>query len=89
VTPEAVVSLSAKEVLEFLESEARAIRPTLPAILSYNARFQADLAMDSLDLVELVARIEQRYCFHVPDEDLVRFTTFNTSVDYVLERLQA
>ena len=74
-------------VLDFLTGELRAIRPSLPAELSTEARFTADLNLDSLDLVELVARIEQRYALKVPDADLQQFLSLDATRKYILNVL--
>jgi acyl carrier protein len=51
------------------------------------ARYRADLNLDSLDLVELVARLEQRYGLLVPDADLPQFVSIDATVRYLLEHV--
>lgn len=75
------------EILEFLISEIREIRPTLPETWPINALFMADMHLDSLDLVELVARIEQRYGIFVPDADLQKFISLGATLDYIAEHI--
>lgn len=77
---------SDSELLHFVMHELRTIRPSLPAQWPLAARYKADLALDSLDLVELVARLEQRYGLLVPDADLPRFVSVEATVHYVAER---
>lgn len=76
-------------LLTFLRSELRAIKPALPDVLPTQAHFRIELNLDSLDLVELVARIEQRYGVLIPDADLPLFTSLEATVQYVSARLPA
>lgn len=76
-------------LLTFLRSELRAIKPALPDVLPTQAHFRIELNLDSLDLVELVARIEQRYDVLIPDADLPVFTSLDATVHYVSARLPA
>jgi acyl carrier protein len=72
-----------------LRSELRNIRPALPAEWPDDALFKADLEFDSLDLVELVARLEQQFELMIPDADLQRFVSTGAMVDYLLEKIRA
>ncbi len=73
----------------FLRSELRAIKPALPDTLPAGAHYRIELDLDSLDLVELVARIEQRYGVLIPDADLPQFTSLDATVTYLSARLPA
>ena len=50
------------------------------------ARFKEDLEADSLDLVELVMGLEERFEIEVPEEDLEGVTTVGHAVDLVLAK---
>lgn len=50
------------------------------------ARFKEDLDADSLDLVELVMGLEERFDISVPEEDLEGVTTVGQAVDLVLSK---
>ena len=76
-------------LLAFLRSELRAIKPALPEVLPADAHYRIELGLDSLDLVELVARIEQRYGVLIPDADLPQFISLDMTVRYVRARLPA
>jgi len=78
----------ADEMLSFVVEELRTIRPGLPADLDVQARYRADLNLDSLDLVELVARLEQRYGLRVPDADLPQFVSIEATVRYVRDHVE-
>lgn len=70
-------------LLAFLRHELRVIKPALPVALPAEAHYRIDLDLDSLDLVELVARIEQRYGVLIPDADLPQFTSLDATEAYV------
>jgi acyl carrier protein len=76
-------------IVERLRSELRAIRPELPASWPEAALFKADLALDSLDLVELVARAEQQWGVFVPDGDLKEMVSLQAMGDYFDARVAA
>lgn len=77
------------ELMTFVRTELRAIQPRLPAELPADAHYRLDLNLDSLDLVELVARIEQRYGVMIPDADLPQFVSLDATARYVLARVPA
>jgi len=78
-----------ESLLTFLRGELRAIKPALPEVLPADAHYRIELDLDSLDLVELVARIEQRYGVFVPDADLPQFSSLEATVRYISARLPA
>ncbi len=51
------------------------------------ARFKEDLDADSLDLVELVMGLEERFDISVPEEDLEGVATVGQAVDLVLGKV--
>jgi acyl carrier protein len=53
------------------------------------ARFKEDLDADSLDLVELVMGLEERFDIEVPEEDLEGVTTVGQAVDLVLSKVSS
>ena len=72
--------------LAFLREELRLIRPTLPATWPDDAKFRSDLGLDSLDLVELVARAEQRFERYIGDQDLPMLVSLAAMADYLCRR---
>lgn len=73
-----------------------AIREVAAEVLSVEAdavtedsRFKEDLEADSLDLVELVMGLEERFDIEVPEEDLDGVTTVGLAVDLVLAKVGA
>ena len=54
--------------------------------LSRNSKFTEDLAMDSLDMVDMVMDIEQRYGVNIPDQEFGKMRKLGDIIDYVRER---
>ncbi len=57
--------------------------------ITVEARFKEDLDADSLDLVEFVMALEERFDIMVPEEDLEGIATIGQALDLVLEKLAA
>jgi len=51
--------------------------------------FEDDLEADSLDLVELLLEMEQRFGFKVSDEEAVDIETVRDAVDLILRKAAA
>ena len=52
-----------------------------------DARFQEDLETDSLDLVELVMTMEDKFGIKITDEEAAGIKTVGDAVDFVMGRL--
>ena len=50
------------------------------------ARFQEDLEADSLDLVELIMTLEEKYGIKISDEEANKIKTVGNAVDFVASR---
>ena len=55
-----------------LQELAAEILGVEPEQVQMNVSFQRDLAADSLDLVELIAAVEDKYDVELPEEELER-----------------
>jgi acyl carrier protein len=55
-----------------------------PGEVRDEASFQEDLNADSLDLVELIMEMEDRFKLKIPDEDAEKIVTVGDAVDYVM-----
>ncbi|MBO9310525.1 MAG: acyl carrier protein [Chloroflexi bacterium] len=68
-------------IVELLDVEAE--RVTL------DARFREDLEADSLDLVELIMRIEEEFGGDISDEEAQKITTVGEAVNYIETRMKS
>ena len=50
--------------------------------------FNDDLNADSLDIVELVMRMEETFDLEIEDDDAVKIQTVDNAIDYVSKRLE-
>jgi len=58
-----------------------------PDKVTMDARFREDLEADSLDLVELIMALEDKFDAEIPDEDAQNITTVGEAVKYIQERM--
>ena len=54
-----------------------------PAEVTVESSFQEDLNADSLDLVELIMEMEDRFKIKIPDEEAENIKTVQDAVNYV------
>ncbi len=71
------------DVIDVLRVEIRKVKDTLPLAIAPDALLMTDLGLDSLDVVEFVARVEEVYRVSVSDEDWQELTTLQQIADYV------
>lgn len=57
--------------------------------VTMDARFQEDLETDSLDLVELVMTMEEKFGIKITDEEAADIKTVGNAVDFVMTRVDA
>jgi acyl carrier protein len=60
-----------------------------PEAVVEEARFKEDLDADSLDLVELVMALEERFDISVPEDELENVLTVGQAVGLVSDKLSA
>ena len=75
------------EALAALREVAVEVLSVEPDAVVEDARFKEDLDADSLDLVELVMGLEERFDIEVPEDDLEDVTTVGQAVDLVLAKV--
>ena len=78
-----------EEALSALREVAVDVLSVEPDTVVEDARFKEDLDADSLDLVELVMGLEERFDISVPEEDLENVATVGQAVDLVLSKVEA
>ena len=75
------------EALVTIKEVAAEVLSVDPDMVTETARFKEDLDADSLDLVELVMGLEERFDIEVPEEDLEGVTTVGQAVDLVMGKV--
>ena len=75
------------DALATIQDVAAEVLSVEPARVTEAARFKEDLDADSLDLVELVMGLEERFDIEVPEDDLEGVTTVGHAVDLVLTKI--
>jgi acyl carrier protein len=75
------------EALEAIREVAVEVLSVQPDQVQETASFKDDLDADSLDLVELVMGLEERFDVSIPEEDLEGVTTVALAVDLVLSKV--
>ena len=78
-----------EEALAALREVAVEVLSVEPDQVTETSRFKEDLDADSLDLVELVMGLEERFDISVPEEDLEHVTTVGQAVDLVMAKVAA
>ena len=59
-----------------------------PAIITPESRIKRDLGADSIDILQLLMRIEDHYGIVIPDQELAKFETVGDVVAF-LEKQEA
>ncbi|HEY3701476.1 MAG TPA: acyl carrier protein [Acidimicrobiales bacterium] len=77
------------EILEAVTQLAVEVLGVEPEAVVDEARFKEDLDADSLDLVELVMALEERFDISVPEDDLENVLTVGQAVALVADKLSA
>ena len=55
-------------------------------LLTDRASFKDDLAVDSLDLIELQMEIEKQYSLNIPEEEAEKLKTVGSLISFVREK---
>ncbi len=72
-----------EEVLQRIREHLATELELDPASIEDGTRFKEDLEADSLDLVELVVELEDRYGIRIPDDQAARILTVGQAADFV------
>jgi acyl carrier protein len=75
--------MTREEVLERIREHLATELEIDPARIDEGTRFKEDLEADSLDLVELLVELEDRYGIRIPDEQAAKILTVGQAADFV------
>jgi len=79
--------MTREEVLEHVKSILVETLSVDEDKVTVEARFQEDLETDSLDLVELIMTMEDKFAIKITDEEAAEIKTVGDAVDFVMGRL--
>ncbi len=79
--------MNRSEVLDIVRAELAVAAPDVPPDADPNAHFGHDLEVDSLAVLEFVARLEYRFGIAVPDEAWPGLTSIGAVVDHLEQHL--
>ena len=54
-----------------------------PAVVKEDSKFIEDLGADSLDVVELVMALEEKFDIEIPDEEAEKILTVGDAISYI------
>lgn len=75
-------------VFEVLKEIIVEIKDVPEEIVTLDASFEEDLDADSLDIVEMLMLLEERYDIQIPEEAAEKMKTVRDAVEYIEERLK-
>jgi acyl carrier protein len=81
--------MNRSEILAAVREELAVAAPDVPADADAAAHFGHDLGVDSLAVLEFVARLEYRYGIAVPDDAWPGLTSVDAVVDHLEQHLVA
>lgn len=72
-----------EEVFEKLKEVIIEILDINKEKITYEAKFIDDFGADSLDIVEIVMAIEEKFGIEIPDEDVEKIEKVNDAIEYI------
>lgn len=72
-----------KEIIKMIATIAEVPEKSL----NKNTNLLSDLDLDSLDLVELISEIEEKYEIEIPDSEIKKIQTIDDIVNYLSENV--
>jgi acyl carrier protein len=77
------MAMNREQVLELIREHLASELEIAHDRIDETTRFKEDLDADSLDLVELVMELEDRYGVRIPDEEAAKILTVGQAADFV------
>ncbi|MCR4819821.1 MAG: acyl carrier protein [Elusimicrobiales bacterium] len=77
---EELETVARKLIAENLSQEIEDVKP--------ESQFIQDLGADSLDTVELMMALEEKFDLEIPDEDAEKLKSVRDAVDYIWDKIQ-
>lgn len=72
-----------KEIIKIIANIAEVPEKSL----NKNTNLLSDLDLDSLDLVELISEIEEKYEIEIPDSEIKKIQTIDDIVNYLSQNV--
>lgn len=77
------------DIITQLRTILRVVKPQISELIGVEDHFRDDWGLDSLELVEFVARIEQAFKVIIPDKDLTELFSLNATASYLHSKIVA
>ena len=77
------------EISEKIQQIACDITGAIPEAVNAESNFVEDLRADSLDMIEIVMKVEDEFNIEIPDEDVENIKTVGQAIDYVAGKVGA
>lgn len=77
------------DIIQQLRVELSIVKPRIAGEIRDSDSFRDDWGLDSLELVEFVARIEQTFKILIPDKDLQEFYSLSATAAYLHSKMIA
>jgi acyl carrier protein len=78
-----------EDIIQQLRFELSIVKPQIANDIKNTDNFRDDWGLDSLELVEFVARIEQTFRIMIPDKDLQELRSLNATAAYLQGKMIA
>lgn len=77
---------SLNEIVENIKTDLYLVKSTLPKTINEEDHLSKS-GLESLDMIELIARIEYRYQIPIEDVDWKKLHSINLIADYIFKKL--
>ena len=79
--------MSSEEIFEKIKNIIVEQLQVAETAVTEDASFIDDLGADSLDIVELIMALEEKFDIEIPDEDAEKVSTVKDVVEYIKEHI--